>query len=182
VFARAILAGDMVDDHRERRVADSAKLQTLISDLAKVPPSSRMYSIHDALMHAVDRSLATHPGHRFQADEINVIKDVAFEIVYILDPQNRAPTRFVPKVWAEFKSLSAIGKVSAVVAILVFLGGATVGAVELAEKSYSLYERAFKSEAPSSTPATAISTEAPKAPTIGQPTASPPAPPPKSTH
>jgi hypothetical protein len=76
----------MTDDHRDRRVAESSKLQALINDLSKVPPARRMYLVHDEIMHAIDASLRTHKGHKFEVAEIELIRDVAFAIVYTLDP------------------------------------------------------------------------------------------------
>lgn len=120
-------------DHRERRLADSSKLQSLIAGLSKVPPSSRMLHVHDELMHAIDRCLTTHKGHRFEQKEIEVIKDVAFQIVYTLDPSNR-PAHGFRAVWREFKALSALQKLSAVGTVLTFLVGMILGSITVWEK------------------------------------------------
>jgi hypothetical protein len=139
----------MVDDHeqRERRVTDSAKLHGLIADLSRVPLPRRMYVVHDELMHAINQTLAKHDGHRFAEAEINVIKDVAFEIVYILDPKNRPATGFFRKGYEEFKALSVFGKIGAIVAVLLFIGGMASGTLEFAKRSYELW-KVIKSEAP----------------------------------
>lgn len=168
----------MTDDHRERRVADSSKLQDLITDLSKVPPSTRMYHIHDELMHAIDRSLATHDGHRFAEKEIAVIKDVAFAIVYILDPKNRQAKGLLGRGLEEFKAISVFGKITAIAAVLAFLGGAANGAVEFAQKSYELWQRLFRSEV-TSVSAPVAPPAAPAPPPAATPSPAPPAPSPK---
>ena len=121
-------------DHRERRLADSSKLQGIITGLSKVPQPSRMLHVHDELMHAIDRCLATHKGHRFETKEIEVIKDVAFQIVYMLDPSNR-PARGFFALWRDFKTLSALQKAGAIGGVLAFLGGAIGGSITLWEKA-----------------------------------------------
>jgi hypothetical protein len=128
------------DDHeeRERRVTDSSKLQELVAALGRVPPKSRMYFIHDELMHAIERSLAKHQGHRFEEKEINVIKDVSFDIVYILDPKNRPATGFIGPAWDEFKGLSALKKIGAAVAVFAFIGAVITGIVDFAKNVLEL--------------------------------------------
>jgi hypothetical protein len=156
----------MAVDHRDRRVADSAKLQELISDLSKVPPSSRMYYIHDELMHAIDASLATHQGHRFEEPETSVIKDIAFAIVYVLDPKNLQQKRLIPRLMQEFRAASIFGKITAIAACLAFVLGTANGVVEFAERSVALYDRFIKEE-PGKEPATSQST------TVAEPSSTP---------
>jgi hypothetical protein len=124
----------MTDDHRDRRLADSSKLQGLINDLSRVPPATRMYHVHDELMRAIDRSLKTHTGHRFEGAEIELIKDVAFDIVYTLDPSNRPARGFLAVLWREFKVLGAIQKIAAVSALIVSLLAAIGGSITVWEK------------------------------------------------
>jgi hypothetical protein len=140
----------MTENHeeRERRVSDSSQLRELMAALGQVPPAKRMYFIHDELMHAVDRSLSKHQGHRFAEAEIGVIKDVAFDIVYILDPKNH-PQGFVRRACAEFKELGALGKITAVVGVLLFFGGVITGTVDLTKNGIELWRMTFGSEAKS---------------------------------
>jgi hypothetical protein len=124
----------MTDDHRDRRVAESSKLQALINDLSKVPPARRMYLVHDEIMHAIDASLRTHKGHKFEVAEIELIRDVAFAIVYTLDPSNRPARGFFADLWRDFKALGAMQRIAAVGAVILFLLGAIGGSITVWEK------------------------------------------------
>ena len=99
-----------------------------------------MFYIHDELMHAIDSSLSTHEGHRFEEPEISIIKDIAFSIVYILDPKNLQQRRIYQRLIQEYKELSIFGKIGAIAAIVVFVLGTANGVVDLAHKSLRLYE------------------------------------------
>jgi hypothetical protein len=121
----------MTDDHRDRRLADSEKLQDIISNLERVSSKTRMHHVHDELMHAIDRGLATHKDHHFETAEIELIKDVAFEIVYILDPGNRPARGFFSVLWREFKTLGPTRKIATIGALIVFLLAAIGGAITI---------------------------------------------------
>jgi len=117
-------------DHRERRVADASKLLGAIEPYTKVESDARIAAIHNELMFAIDRALDQHGEHRFRQHEIEVLKDISFQIIYVLDAINQPKRGFRKTLWQEFKKASAIEKLK-VLAVLVtigtFIGGVIAG-------------------------------------------------------
>jgi hypothetical protein len=149
----------MTDDHRTRRVADASALLKAIAPYTKVESDARIAAVHNELMFAIDRALAKHDGHRFQNHEIDVLKDVAFQIVYVLDAMTQSPKGFRHSLWQEFKRASAMKKVGVLATTLAFIGGAMLGSI-------TLYKETIKPWF--TTPAPAV-TASPPTPTLTPP-------------
>lgn len=119
----------MAEDHRDRRLTEAADLQKSFDALLKVDPSQRPGLIHDRLMAAVESICAKHRATKdvFSYAQMNIIKDIAFQIVHIVDPVNKPPRGFFSVLWAEWKSKSPIGKLGSgfavITAITALFGG-----------------------------------------------------------
>lgn len=161
----------MTEDHRERRLADSSKLLEMIDSLEKVKGNSRLLHVHDELMHAIDRSVNGGPTGTgkapFTSAQMTIIKDIAFQIVYVLDPANRRPRGFFRAIWTEWLALSALTKIGSIVALIGTLGAAIVGGV----KGWKEVEPMIWPSAPSSP------TQPPPAPHINKTPTTPTTPP-----
>jgi hypothetical protein len=119
----------MTDGDRERRVANAAKLFEAISPYTNVDSDARIAALHNELIYGIDRALTQNSQHRFHSHEIEVLKDISFQIVYVLDAMTQSPKGFRKALWHEFKRASPMKKIGAVGAVLLFLGGALGGTI-----------------------------------------------------
>jgi hypothetical protein len=114
-------------DDRERRLADAPKFLERMQAYAKVEPDARVSAIHSELMFAIDRALEHQKDHRFKQAEIEVLKDITFQIVYALDGVNHPQKSFRATLWTEFKRSSAMDKVKAIAAVGTFIAALVIG-------------------------------------------------------
>lgn len=110
----------MVDEHRGGRLEDASELVKEIAALSKVKPEYRAGLIHDRLVSAIDDICVKRKGDGqavFTSKQISVIKDVAFQIVYILDKRNH-PSGVFSRSAASFKDASLTTQIGIVGGIL----------------------------------------------------------------
>lgn len=118
----------MTDGDRERREAHAAELLAKCLPYDKVGAEGRMRAIHNELVFAIDRAItAQRPDCRFNNSEIEVIRSIALQIVYLLDSTNRPRRGFLRGIWAEFLDqprLKKLGIISAIFGPLIAGGWA----------------------------------------------------------
>jgi hypothetical protein len=116
----------MPDDNRERRHADAANLLAKILPYDKVGSKARMAAIHNELMFSIDSTLKEQKqkGCRFEEAEIEVLRSIALQIVYLLDPLNRPRRGFIRGVWSEFLEQTYLKRASIIATVVVALVGA----------------------------------------------------------
>lgn len=141
------------EDNRERRLADASKLLDACRPYGKVENKARIAAIHNELMYAIDSAIRKNNGHRFQKPEIDIIKDVAFHIIYVLDGMHK-PNRGMRAIVAWFRSLSTVQKLATIGAICTTL-------LAIANSGFTVYEKAF---APARPQSPALTAPAPKSP------------------
>ncbi len=101
--------------------------------LGKVTEQRRAEFIHDRLMSAIDDICHERlkSGTKFTPAQILVLKDIAFQIVYILDQRHNRRPHFLPALWTDFKQQSPLKKLGLVSGILLAIfgifGGANAG-------------------------------------------------------
>jgi hypothetical protein len=131
----------MADTHRDRRLNDATTLHELVESLTPVDPTKRMALIHDQLMAAIDDSCKTHTASRasgFNAPQLAIIKDIAFQIVYVLHPLNKTqPKGFFRSLWAEWKQKSPMTKIGIVIGVIVFLATSISGIYHFGSDAWS---------------------------------------------
>jgi hypothetical protein len=118
---------------RDRRVQDGSVLLKRIDDLAKVRHDSRIVHVHNEVVYAIDKACEEHKNP-FSPRQREMLKDVVFQVVYILDPRNREPKGFCRKLAAEWRELTLLKKIATAAATAVFLATAILGALDLPAK------------------------------------------------
>jgi hypothetical protein len=115
---------------REQRLGTASTLHEAIRSLGKVTDLRRAEFIHDRLMSAIDDICHERlkSGTKFTPAQILVLKDIAFQIVYILDQRNNRHQGFFSALWAEFKQLSPLKKLGLVSGIVLTIFGIVGGA------------------------------------------------------
>lgn len=116
----------MTDDQRNGRVQRSKKLREQIGALEKVESQHRAVFLHDRLMDAIDDICAAEkPGERtaFTIKQVDILKDVAFQIVFLLDPANQPPKSRWGRLRQSWRSLEPGDKWTIGVAILTLFAG-----------------------------------------------------------
>src|SRR5258708_5031993 len=113
----------MNENDRQRRLGDASSLQDAITSLGKVSETHRIGFVHDRLMSAIDDICKTHQGTgaaKFTPAQILIIKDVAFQMVYLLDPKNRPSRSFFKRLWVDWKEQTPLKQIALAVGALVF--------------------------------------------------------------
>lgn len=116
---------------KPKRVEEAADLHTAMHALRNVSTDQRMAFIHDRLMRDIETLCNGHGQGRpvFNRQQMDVLKDLAFRIYYVLDPVVNSDAGIVGKLRAEFEAQSAFGKVKVIAATALFGLGALNGAL-----------------------------------------------------
>lgn len=124
----------MTDQHRDRRIDGASDLRSAIDALSQVDDEAqRRGFIHDRLTSAIDdfcKGPKGASGQAFTAKQVIILKDIAYHIVYLLGPRSPEPKGFIRSFCLEWKALSAMKKISAIGAVVLFfltVGGAAIG-------------------------------------------------------
>jgi hypothetical protein len=128
----------MSEQDRQRRLGAASTLQESIRSLGKVSEGHRIGFVHDRLMSAIDDICTKHQkanSTKFTSSQIVILKDIAFAMVYILDPKNNKSQGFTKRLWTEFKEqgpLKQIGLTAGAMATLAAAIGGIYTAVQTA--------------------------------------------------
>ncbi len=120
----------MSEKDRQRRLGDASSLQDAIRSLGKVSEEHRIGFIHDRLMSAIDDICEQHQkanAAKFTPNQIIVLKDIAFAMVYILDPKSQKNQSFSKRLFLEFKEQSPLKQVGLVAGTIATLAAAIGG-------------------------------------------------------
>lgn len=145
----------MTGGQRDRRLSEAADLKDAVDALYKVSPEQRLGFLHDRICLTIDDLCAKKKRNgsaTFTAEQVHVLKDIAFQIVYVLDSESRTPRTLPGKLRREFSQLSLMAKISAGAAALAFLLGTVNGAISALEKGRELYGKMSASPSISSPP------------------------------
>jgi len=115
---------------REQRLGTASTLHEAIRSLGKVTDERRVEFIHDRLMSAIDDICHERlkSGTKFSPAQVLVLKDIAFQIVYILDERNNRRQGFLGALWADFYQLSPLKKLGLLSGVVLTLFGIVGGA------------------------------------------------------
>jgi hypothetical protein len=122
----------MANNDRDRRLLDASVLHDAIDALSKVKEEQRIEFIHDRMMSAIDDICKTHQGtgkEKFSAAQINILKDIIFHVIYVLDTRNRPSRGFFRRLLDEFWALTPMKQIGISVATITVLGSAGVSIV-----------------------------------------------------
>lgn len=120
----------MSEQDRKRRLGDASSLQESIRSLGKVSEEHRIGFVHDRLMSAIDDICQKHQkanATKFSTSQIIVLKDIAFAMVYILDPKNNKDQGFFQRLWVEFKTQSPLKQIALIAGAIATLAAAVTG-------------------------------------------------------
>lgn len=119
-------------DQRSKRLGDASALNAEIEALDRVPRDQRAAYLHDRLTYAIDEICKQNRAKGqdcFSAQQIRVLKDIAFNLVHILDPKMRTPNGFVQRLWNDYKALGPIKQIGAAVGVVAFVVTAAIGSM-----------------------------------------------------
>jgi hypothetical protein len=107
----------MSPSDNDQRLSDASDLNAAIHALAGVDPDQRQKIVLEKLIVAIDdiikkRHSAAKPP--FTAAQIDVLKDIAFQIFYITDPMNNPNRGFLFNLQKEFKEKTPMGKLQVI--------------------------------------------------------------------
>ncbi|MCP2219917.1 hypothetical protein [Bradyrhizobium elkanii] len=165
----------MSGQDRDKRLGNASSLHEAIKSLGKVSEERRAEFIHDRLMSAIDdicRERLEKPknANRFTNQQVLVLKDIAFQIVYILDARHQRRTGFFGGVWSEFKKESGLKKLAllggGILTVFAIIGGAYAG---WAQVNNVVWPPAKKEDKVLTKPPTAAASPAAPQPTAKQP-------------
>ncbi len=119
----SVSVSSMTESDLDRRFSQASDLQRALGSLNRVPSADRQVFQHDRLMSSIDdickKSSSKAP---FNAQQIEVLKEISFRIYYILDPLNKPQKlSFFAEFWQEFSEKSPIEKVKMSAGALVFI-------------------------------------------------------------
>ena len=139
----------MADTHRDQRLTDASSLREALSSLLHVQPEKRAEFVHDRLMSAVDDICKKHAvgGNKgFTPTQTWIVKDIAYQIVYILDPLNQPQkVGFLQSLLTEWKEKTAFGKIKIIFSTILILIPFSLGTFELVKKGVPIWEAIFTS-------------------------------------
>jgi hypothetical protein len=118
----------MPNNDRDRRLLDASVLHAAINALSKVEEEQRIEFVHDRMMSAIDDICKTHPK-AFTGPQIAILKDVSFQLIYILDTRNRPPKSFLKRLFEEFRNQSPMKQIGISFSVLKVLFAAGVSVV-----------------------------------------------------
>jgi hypothetical protein len=129
----------MAEDRRERRITDGSKLLERVDAFAKVKKDARMGAVHDELMYFVDRCLSENGERTFTKAQMTIIKDIAFQIVYLTDPVNRQKPDFIKAIYSDWWELGALKKVGTLATASAFAASAIIGSIVAVRNSIQFF-------------------------------------------
>jgi hypothetical protein len=129
----------MGDSDKDRRLSEASDLHRAFESLCNVSPLERQGFVHDRLMSNIDdicKNVATSNRPPFTAAQMEVLKDISFRIVYILDPLNRPQKSFFGGLKREFSEKSPMEKLGYVVKAALFIIPFFGGVYHFGQKAY----------------------------------------------
>lgn len=123
--------------HRDRRLSDASQLQCAIDSLTRVDPLQRPGFIHDRLVSAIDEICDASGSKPFSDEQVIALKDIAFRIVYIMDPLNKRQKSFIKRLWYEFKNKSAMEQIATIFSVCTVAAMAVTGLWTWGDNLYS---------------------------------------------
>jgi hypothetical protein len=117
------------DDSRVRREAHAAQLLANIIPYDKVATEGRLRAIHSELVYAIDRIVREQrqkpppEAARFNDGEVEVLRSIALQIIYVLESTYRPKPGFIRGTWQEFAKQSKLAKAGIIAAIVTTLVG-----------------------------------------------------------
>jgi hypothetical protein len=123
----------MNENDRKRRLDDASDFHDALNSLGKVNETHRIGFVHDRLMSAIDDICKVHQGggpSKFTASQILILKDIVFQVVYVLDPKNRSTKGFFRRLLVDWKEQSPLKQISLAAATVVFVAAAIAGVVQ----------------------------------------------------
>jgi hypothetical protein len=129
----------MTGTDKDKRLSDAADLHRQIESLCNVKAAERQVFVHDRLMSAIDDICKKPDTGRvpFSPEQVRILKEISFRIVYIMDPLNKPQRGFLGALKREFSEKSAIEKVGIVVATLTFIVTSTYGVFTTGKEIYA---------------------------------------------
>lgn len=116
----------MSDNERNRRIDDASSLIDDIAALDRVKVEQRIGLVHDRLMSAIDdicEKSRNGGASAYNQKQIRVLKDIAFQIVYILDKRNQPPRGLVPATISYYKRTTAFNKIAILAGVVTIMAG-----------------------------------------------------------
>jgi hypothetical protein len=120
----------MSENDRARRLDDASNLQDALRSLGKVSETHRIGFVHDRLMSAIDDICKTHQNNgsaTFNAAQMLILKDIAFAMIYILDPKTQVKQSFFKRLVSEFKEQSPLKQIGLVAGAMATIAAAAGG-------------------------------------------------------
>lgn len=135
----------MTDSDTDKRFSEASDLHRALESLCHVPAAERQLFFHDRLMSAIDDVCKSRANDRqpFTNDQINVLKEISFRIVYIMDPLNKPQRGFFNALRREFGDKSAMEKIAIAAATVTFIVAAISGAYTFSISTYEYYQKNF---------------------------------------
>jgi hypothetical protein len=136
----------MSESDRSRRLGDASNLQGALNSLGKVGEAHRIGFVHDRLMSAIDDICKTHQSNgtpKFTAAQMLILKDIAFAMIYILDPKNQGNRSFLKRLIADFKEQSPLKQIGLLFGALATLAAAAGGLYGAYQKASPWLEAVF---------------------------------------
>lgn len=130
---------------KEQRLSEASELLDAIRSLDSVPLAQRKKFVHDRLILAIDGIIEKH--HRGEAPfsdvQVDVLKDIAFQIAYITDPLNTPNKGFFGRLVSEFNEQTATEKVKTVFAVASVAATSLIGAYHILAQARQLATSAY---------------------------------------
>jgi hypothetical protein len=112
------------DDDRDRREAHAAHTLAKLLPFDKAGSEARLQAIHSELMYAIDRIVREqkqkplHEAARFNDGEIEVLRSIALQIIYVIDSTYRPKPSFPRRVWRDFSKQTPLTKATIIGTII----------------------------------------------------------------
>ena len=132
----------MSDKHRDGRLEDAHALMDRVAALKSVKRPHRVTMVHDELVSAIDDICAKRKdeiGVGFTKNQVIVIKDIIFHVLYILDQENHPPGNVFSSKWKEFRDLNIGAQIGVIGGILAIAVTCITGAWTLGSKAYNKF-------------------------------------------
>ena len=116
----------MANDDRDGRLLTARTFNDAIASLSKVEDEQRITFVHDRMMSAIDDICKKHQGtgrDRFTAAQILILKEIIFQVIYVVDTRNRPAQGFLRSLWSDFKAQSPLKQVGIATTVITFIAG-----------------------------------------------------------
>lgn len=111
---------------KDKRIGGASALLRDIAALDKVGAEHRAVYLHERLMAAIDDICEENKGNGsgagFSKRQIEILKSISFNIVYILDRQNLRDQSVVRRTWQDFSKSNLKDKVGTISTVILILG------------------------------------------------------------